>query len=68
MALTVQVLTSDNVDVAEVYVDRTDEGYFVLKQYDQRSRGDPGDRVVLTPAMLDALVEWKRPLPLGEAE
>lgn len=55
MAFTLLDLKSDTVDVSDAFLDRTDEGLFVLKQYGGEKNGD---WVVLTPSMLRQLAYW----------
>ena len=51
MAFTILTLESDIIDIPRVWVDRTDEGIFVLKQ-------DDGDWIALTPQMLRDLSHY----------
>lgn len=58
MALTLLTLESDNTDVEPVYLDRADDGVFILKQYPEPEPAKVGDWVSLTPSMLRELADY----------
>ncbi|MGI9293440.1 MAG: hypothetical protein ACR2PS_05605 [Pseudomonadales bacterium] len=55
MAWTLLDIQSDNVDVERVYLDRADDGTFILKQYPEPPPAKVGDWVAMTPKMLREL-------------